>query len=263
MYSEQVMCFIWCVLGFLQIIPLSGSSWVNMLALFTWISIISACSAAQMYHDFFWNGNGSTLSFSEKFSLVCFNVLVHLEASIVLFQIQKFNKNLELDVKTWMMYPKRFWLYLLCLVSNLVVIANIVNIDYEVPELWFVVTVGLSGVLLPLPLLGADLIIGCFARQFSQQVTESFGVASLETVNIFYVPILSQYKAAKESMEYLLLAVFIIESILLTNSGYYVAKNPNFSNISLFLYITLHLTYISLVLEDCCSLLKSVLPSLR
>ena len=263
MYSKQVMYCVWTVLVFLCILPSIRSSLVNKLALLIWMAIIAAVGAVQTFHELFWNGNGSMYSFSKKFGLFCYYVLVPLEANIVLYQIHQLMKQLEVDVKAWTMYPKRIWLYLLCLGFNLVWNVYINPYIYVQSELWYVVSFVLSAIIWPLPLLGADLIIGCFASQFCQQVKDSIGVESLETVNMLYVPILSQYKAAKESMEYLLLAVFSIESIQLTNSGYSIAKSPNFSYISIFLYIMLHLSYISLVLDDCCSLLKSILPRLR
>ena len=263
MYSKQVMYSLWSVLVFVRILPSFRPSCFNRLALLIWMVIISLIGAVTTFHELIWNGKDYSRSFSSKFSLICFCVFVPLEANVVLYQIQKFTKKLEVDVKTWMMYPERLWLYMLCLGFNLVVNIHLYEYVYEVPELWYVIFVGLSGVILPLPMLGVDLTVGCFAKQFCQQVKEHFCLASLETVNIIYVPILSQYQAAKENLGHLLLAVFTIESILLTNTGYYVTKNPSISLISLFLYTILHLSYISLVLDDCCSLLKSVLPSLR
>ena len=131
-------------------------------------------------------------------------------------------------------------------------------------EWWFKVAFFLGSIVVFLVTFGADLTVGCFARQFCKEINDSFGVEALESVNVFYLPLISKYKFAKENLRFLLLGAFFLESIMLTTVAFIFVRDPAVVlNLIYCLYLSAHLSYIAFVLEDCFNALKSTLPRLR
>ena len=257
MYSQKIMSALWSALVFLRILPSSRSTWTNKLGLLFWMFLITASYATMIY---FVNPLSES-SPSMMFSILCAYVLWPLEGFIALYQIHKIENN----PTPWELFPKRMCHFLLCKSLHLTdMIYTIWLMIYDEMEWWFKVAFFLGSIVVILVTFGADLTVGCFARQFCKEIKDSFGVEALENVNVFYPPLISKYKLAKENLECLLLVAFFLESLMLTSLAFIFVRYPaKVITLIYCLYWSAHLSYIAFVLEDCFNALKSTLPRLR
>lgn len=257
MYSQKIMSAVRSALVFLRILPSSRSTWTNKLGLLFWMFVLVASPATMTYFDNPLSKNSPSM----VFSVLCMYVFWHLEVIIALYQIHKIENNST----PWELFPKRMCHFLLCRSLHLTdVIYTIWLMIYDEMEWWFNVANFLGTSVVFLVTFGADLTVGCFARQFCKEIKDSFGVEALENVNVFYPPLISKYKLAKEKLVFLLLVAFFLESIMLTSFAFIFAIYPAcVEPLILCLYWSVHLSYIAFVLEDCFNALKSTLPRLR
>ena len=260
MYSQKIMSAVRSALVFLRILPSPRPTWTNKLGLLFWMFVLSACYATLAYDNFFLVSQLSGTSPSMVFTKICVYVLWPSEALIVLYQVH----TIETNSTPLELFPKRLWHFLLCRSLHLTDVVFAILLLVKEIEWWHKVAANIGNIVIFLVLFGADLVIGCFASQFCKQVKDTCDVETLENINVYYIPIVSKYKQAKEGLEFLLLCVFLLESIILTTFVFAYIREPEIVILlTLCLYLSFHLSYIAFLLDDCFTALKSTLPGLR
>ena len=270
MVQESIMFLIWNIFHFLRIIPKPGAGFINKIVLTMWLIMIITVGSFLCYFDFYFSGQSYTLS--ETITYLINDALIPFESLLIINELASLAE-LQWDLKTTLLYPKWPWYCLITTSMHFTSIPMLIYYemvfseeDYEEDSFMYkcyFVAVGLQYLMNFLLNSAASLVIGVAVSRLCKGVEDSLPNVGIENIQITIGLIISEYIIIKTKLSFLLFSLFIVNTILLTASSYYISKYFSWGYIPYLFYIMLQLSYIAYVLDECYSTLKASLPTLR
>ena len=257
------MSLLWNIFYFLRIIPKPGSGCCNKIALTMWLLLFITTGFLICFYDFYITPI-SSYTFSEIITYLLNDVLIPLESLLVIKELASLG---ELQTTIKGLNPRRPFYFLLIsmihFISLLIVVLFMTVFGIVGYDKWYSVATGLQYLPYFLLMTAARLVIGAAVNELCNSIDDSLPTVGLENIQITIAPIILEYQTLKTKLSFLLFTTFTADVILMTSYGYYIAKYRAYNYILFFCYIIFNLSYIAFVLDDCCSSLKSALPTCR